>query len=175
MIKGKKISVIGGCGTGKTILVDNLGIDLNLPILHIDGVHYLKNWEIREKEERDNIILEKVSQNEWVIDGTYTSTLKERIQKSELIIYLDYSRLAQCKGIMQRYLKKLGKEKSEIPGCKEQMSWEFLKWAWNWRKNKRNHILNLLKEVDSSKIIIFKYRRQLNKWYYQNFEHKMKI
>ena len=46
-----RISVIGGSGTGKTTLTSNLGNKLNLPIYHIDGIHHLKNWEIRDKSE----------------------------------------------------------------------------------------------------------------------------
>lgn len=77
MLKSKKrISIIGGCGTGKTTLADNLGKELKIPVYHIDGIHHLENWEIRDKKERDKIILEKVSEPKWIIDGTYRSTLK---------------------------------------------------------------------------------------------------
>ena len=36
----KKISIIGGSGTGKTTLSNNLGKKLHLPIYHIDAFHY---------------------------------------------------------------------------------------------------------------------------------------
>lgn len=175
MIEARKIAVIGGSGSGKTTLTTNLGKELKLPIMHMDGVHHLENWQIRDKEERDKIILEKVNSDSWIIDGTYTSTLEERVRQAELVIYLDYSSLAQIKGVLQRYLKNPGKEKPEIPGCKEKMSWKFLKWVWNWRKDKREKVLNAISKVESSKVLIFKNRRTLNKWYYNNFKHKMKI
>lgn len=175
MIEAKKIAIIGGSGTGKTTLAMNLEKELHLSTMHIDGVHHLKNWEIRDKEERDQIILEKVQTSAWIIDGTYTSTLEERVKNAELVIYLDYSSLAQCKGVLQRYLKNPGKEKPEIPGCDERMSWDFFKWVWNWRKNKREKVLKAISQVDSNKVLIFKSRRELNQWYYHNFHHKMKI
>ena len=53
-----RICIIGGSGTGKTTLADNLGKKLKLPVYHIDGIHHLKNWEIRDKNERDKMILE---------------------------------------------------------------------------------------------------------------------
>ena len=53
----KRICIIGGSGTGKTTLADNLGEQLKLPVYHIDGIHYLNNWEVRDKKERDKIIL----------------------------------------------------------------------------------------------------------------------
>ena len=55
-----KISIIGGSGTGKTTLSNNLSKTLNLPVYHIDGIHYLKNWQVRNKEERNKIILRKI-------------------------------------------------------------------------------------------------------------------
>lgn len=165
MIKAKKIAIIGGSGTGKTTLADKLGILLNLPVIHIDGIHHLENWKIRDKDERDNIILEKIKSDKWITDGTYTSTLNERLKKAELVIYLDYSSFSQVRGVLHRYLKNHGKEKPEIPGCKEKMSFEFLIWVWNWRKNKREKVLKAINEINQDKVLIFKNRRQLNKWY----------
>lgn len=171
--KAKKISIIGGSGTGKTTLSENLGRELCLPMCHIDGIHHLKNWEIRDKEERDRIILEKVSEPQWIIDGTYRSTLRQRLESSDVVIYLDYSSIAQVKGVLGRFIKNHGKERREIPGCKEKMSVDFLLWVWNWRKDKRVEIIESLKCVDGDKVLIFKNRRQLNKWYKNEFGKKM--
>lgn len=169
-----RICIIGGSGTGKTTLANSLGKRLNLPVYHIDGMNYLDNWEERNKEERDNMILEKVKEDKWIIDGTYRSTLKQRFERADFIIYLDYSSIAQVIGVMQRYLKDHGKEKDEIPGCEERMTWKFLKFVLNWRKSKREYILNILKDVDENKVQIFKNRRQLNKWYKEKFNSKIK-
>lgn len=73
-----KISIIGGSGTGKTTLANNLGNELNIPVYHIDGIHHLENLEIRDKAERDKIILEKVNEcNKNII-----------IKKKECLSYL---------------------------------------------------------------------------------------
>lgn len=167
-----KISIIGGSGTGKTTLAINLGKELNIPVYHIDGIHHLENWEIRDKDERDKIILEKANESKWIIDGTYHKTLKQRLEKSDLIIYLDYSSIAQLKGVLGRYIKNHGKEKPEIPGCKEKMSFDFLVWVLHWRKNKRSEIIDNINKIDKKKIIIFKNRRELNKWYFNEFAKK---
>lgn len=169
----KRICIIGGCGTGKTTLANNLGKKLNLPVYHIDGIHYLQNWEIRDKDERDKIILEKTNEESWIIDGTYHSTLKQRLEKSDYVIYLDYSTVAQVKGILGRFIKNHGKEKIEIPKCKERMNWEFFWWAVNWRKNKRQMIIEDLQGIDNDKIHIFKTRKQLNEWYKSQFNKRI--
>lgn len=169
----ERICIIGGSGTGKTTLANNLGRKLNLPVYYIDGIHYLKNWEERDKNERDKIILEKTNEDKWVIDGTYTSTLKERLEKSDYVIYLDYSTFAQISGILGRFIKNHGKEKSELLECKERMNWKFFWWTVNWRRTKRYKIINCLQEIDNKKVQVFKTRRQLNKWYKDLFNEKM--
>lgn len=176
MLKDKsKIAVIGGSGNGKTTLTNNLGRMLNLPVYHIDGMNYLENWVPRDKEERDKMILSKIKENKWVIDGTYHATLKQRLENADFIIFLDYSSLAQIKGVLQRFRKQGGKEKPEIPGCKEKLDLKFLKFVWNWRKDKRKDIIENLKSIDKNKVVIFKNRNQLNRWYYKQFNEKMVI
>ena len=170
-----KICIIGGSGTGKTTLSNNLSQNLNLPVYHIDGINYLKNWEPRDKEIRDKIILERTEESKWIIDGTYSSTLQQRIDKSDLVIFLDYSRITQVKSVMQRFIKNHGKEKEEIPGCKEKMDMKFFLFVWNWRKRKRDSIVDIIKNIENDKILIFKNRRQLNNWFYKEFGRKIDI
>ena len=171
----ERICIIGGSGTGKTTLSENLGRKLKLPVYHIDGMNYLPNWEARDKTERDRGILEKVAEEKWIIDGTYHATLKERLERADYIIYLDYSSLAQIKGILGRFIKEHGKERPEIPGCKERLTWKFFWWVVKWRKNKRKTIIEALKEVDDSKVHIFKTRHKLNKWYKEQYKEKIKV
>lgn len=168
-----KICIIGGSGTGKTTLANNLGKELKLPVYHLDGINYFSNWETRDKNERDKIILEKLAEDKWIIDGTYNSTLPQRLEKSDFIIFLDYSSFAHIKGVVSRFIKNRGKEKREIPGCKEQMNSKFFWWVVNWRKNKRNGIIEMIHQIDSNKVHIFKNRKQLNKWYKSHFNKKI--
>ena len=171
----KRICIIGGSGSGKTTLATNLGEKLKYPVYHIDGIHHLTNWQIRDEKERDKIIKDIIKGKEWIIDGTYRSTLKERLEKSDYIIYLDFSTFTQIRGVLKRFIKYHGKERKEIKGCKEQMNWEFFWWVVKWRKNKRKTILEKLSKVDKNKVHIFKTRRQLNKWYKKEFNTKMII
>lgn len=176
MIKNvNKISIIGGPGTGKSTLANNLGKELKIPVYHLDGIHHLENWKTRDKEERDKIILGIVNESKWVIDGTYKSTLEKRVQKSDMIIFLNYSTMARLKGILSRYFKYRGQERTEIPGCKERMKWEFIKLTISWYKTKGNTINEILERNKDKKIIIFKNRRKLNKWYQKVFNKRIEV
>ena len=171
----QKIAIIGGPGTGKSTLAKNLGKEMKLPVYHIDGIHHLKNWEIRPTQERDAIVSEKVKEPKWVIDGTYKATLEERVINADLIIFLDYSTIAKLKGILSRYFKNKGQEKPEIPGCKEKMEWEFIQLTMKWNKTKRKIVKDILDRYKDKKILIFKNRRSLNKWYENKFKKGIEL
>ena len=170
-----RISIIGGPGTGKTTLAINLGNELKLPIYHMDQIAHLPNWIKRTKEERDKIILEKINEKKKVIDGTYKGTLESRIKKSDLVIFLNYSTLSKISGIIKRYIKGRGKEKRELPGCKEKISLEFLKYTFTWNIKQRKKIEDILNKNNKKDILIFKSRKELNNWYEEKFNKKIEI
>ena len=159
-----RISIVGGSGSGKSTLADILSKKLNLPAIHLDAINFNSNWTEIDKTERDNIISEKSSEEKWIIDGNYNKTLKERFDKADLIIWLDYSTFAQLKGIFKRFIKTFNKERPEIPGCKERINFEFLKYIITYNKKKRYLIEDNLKSISNDKILIFKKQKDLNKW-----------
>lgn len=159
-----RIAIIGAPGTGKTTLANNLSEIYGIEAIHIDGIHHLPNWNLRDKEERDRMILEIVAREKWIIDGTYKSTLRARLERAEFIVWLDFSTLGQIRGIMHRYLKNKGVEKPEIPGCKEKMDKEFFTYVLRYNRTKRKSIVENLEGIDKEKILILKNRRQVNKW-----------
>ena len=167
-----RISIVGAPGTGKTTLANELSKIYNIPATHIDGIHHLENWQVRDKKERDEIILDIVEKERWIIDGTYHATLRTRAEKADAIIWLDYSSYAQLKGVVKRWIKSGGKEKPEIPGCKEQLTFKFLKYVSKYNKEKRQIIVDNLEGINKNKIIIFKKQKDLNKWLKKQKESK---
>lgn len=114
--------------------------------------------------ERDNIIKDKANGDKWIIDGNYNNTIKERFDKADLIIWLDYSTYMQLKGIFKRFLKEHNKERKEIPGCKERLKLNFVKYVVTYNKKKRHIIEENLKEIPKEKVLIFRKQKDLNKW-----------
>ncbi len=159
-----RIAIIGGSGSGKTTLADILSKELNIPAIHLDAINYNPNWVEIDKNKRDKIILSKANEDKWIIDGNYNKTLKERLQKADLIIWLDYSTLAHIKGICKRISKNYGKEKADIPGCKERINLKFIKYVISYNKKKRPEIMDLLKDISNEKLIVFNKQKDLNNW-----------
>lgn len=146
-----RVAVIGGPGSGKTTLSDKLSKLWNIPVTHIDGIHHLPNWQIRDKNERDAMILDIVKNEKWIIDGNYKATLQKRLEAADLVIWLDYPTRTMIKGILKRYLSHPGKEKAEIPGCNEKMDFTFFFYTLNYRK-----IKDILLQILLNNLILLK-------------------
>ena len=163
-IPADKISIIGGSGSGKSTLANILSESMKIPVIHLDSINYKPNWIQVDKVERDKIISEKSNEDKWIIDGNYNKTLKERLIKSDLIIWLDYSSYTQIKGVVKRIAQNYNKERSEIPGCKERINLKFIKYVATYNKVKRPEMLEILKDIPEDKLLIFKKQKDLNNW-----------
>ena len=176
MLKGiKKINIIGGMGTGKTTLANRISEELKIPVCYMDALNYGANWKVKNQKKRDKKILQKIKEPTWIMDGTYLSTLENRLKAGDLTIYLDYSTWAQLKGSVGRYLKNHGKEKPEVPGCKDKMTLSFFLWIFRWKRHNRKQIIELINKADKNKIVILKNRKQLRKWFKEMFDKEMEI
>ncbi len=169
-----RISIVGGSGSGKSTLCNILSKELNLPAIHLDAINFKANWVEIDKKERDEIISKKADENKWIIDGNYSKTLKKRFEKADLIIWLDYSTATQLKGIFKRYFQTRNNERNEIPGCKERLTFTFVKYVATYNKKKRYMIVNDLKDIPKEKVLVFKKQKDLNKWL-KEFTHNNDI
>lgn len=169
-----RISIVGGSGSGKSTLCNILSKELNLPAIHLDAINYEPNWVEIDKAERDKIISTKSSGDKWIIDGNYNKTLKERFDKADLIIWLDYSTFMQIKGVLKRFFNTRNSERPEIPGCKEKLDFKFIKYVLTYNKKKRPIIKDYLIDIPKEKVLIFTKQKDLNKWL-KEFTHNDNI
>ena len=84
--KYKRILLIGCPGSGKSTLANRIGKLTSLPVIHLDTIYWLPNWERRSIEEFDELLLNELNKETWVIDGNYNRTLDLRVSYCDLII-----------------------------------------------------------------------------------------
>lgn len=154
-----KISIIGGPGSGKSTLADYLEKILDIPVVHIDTLYENKNWKYENRQEVNNKVLNILKeQHRYIIDGTYTETLKKRLEQCDLIIYLDFSTIKLLKGILKRRIQNKNMDKDDL-GWNEKNSLHFVKYVLTFNLKKRKKIYSMIKE--NKKCVIIKNRKEL--------------
>jgi adenylate kinase family enzyme len=161
----ERILIIGCGGAGKSTLARQLGELTGLPVVHLDKLFWHPGWVESTKEEIDAKIAAALDELQWIMDGNYNRTLPMRIQKCDTVIYLDFSRFACLMGVAKRVLTTYGTVRPDMAeGCPERFDLDFLKWVWNFNKNKREQYYRLLNEAEGVETIVLKNRRAVRKF-----------
>ena len=161
----ERIIIIGCAGAGKSTLARKLGEKLNLPVVHLDKLFWRPGWVQVSQEEFDALHRAELAKEKWIIDGNFNRTMPQRIARCDTIVYLDFSRLACLRGVLKRLLTNYGTVRPDMgEGCPERIDFEFLKWVWNFNKNKRAHYYQKLSEATHAQVIILKNRRAVQKF-----------
>ena len=156
----KRIMIIGCGGAGKSTLARQLGEKTGLPVVHLDKLFWRPGWEHISRDEFDVLHREALMGEKWILDGNFDRTMEERIKHCDTVIYLDFSRFACLYGVAKRILTTYGKVRPDMgEGCPERFDLDFLKWVWNFNKNKRENTYRLLNEAEGIEKIVLKNRR----------------
>lgn len=161
----ERVIIIGCGGAGKSTLARQLGEKTGLPVVHLDKLFWHPGWIESTKEEIDEKILAELKKPQWIMDGNYNRTMPERIARCDTIIYLDFSRFACLMGVLKRVITTYGKVRVDMgEGCPERIDFDFLKWVWNFNKNKRQRYYQMLNEAEGVETIVLKNRRMVRRF-----------
>lgn len=139
--KLKRIAVIGLPGSGKSTFASQLGEILNIPVHHLDRHMFEPDGKKKNKQEFIEIQKAMLSEDAWVVEGCSFSTFEMRFAKADVLIYFHFSRLV-C---FWRLCKRIFNYKQEFGGLRA-VTWEILKYTWNFDKQKRQKIEELRKK-----------------------------
>ena len=159
----KRIMIIGCGGSGKSTLATQLGQRLSLPVHHLDRLFWQPGWKELPKDEWEAKLKRLCADPEWILDGNYGGSMDVRFVVADTIFFLDVSTFTCLLGAFQRYLRYRGHTRPDLTeGCPERLEWEYLKWIWTYRRDRRPKILARLNELsDEKQVIILKSRREI--------------
>jgi adenylate kinase family enzyme len=150
-----KIAVIGCGGAGKSTFSTKLSRIIGIPIYHLDALNWKPGWVPTPKDEWDNIMKNLVKKEEWIIDGNYGSTIDIRLKKADTIIFLNMPTYTCIYRIFKRRIVYNNKSRPDMnEGCPEHLNLDYIKWVWNYNRERRNKILEKLKTYSNQKSVI---------------------
>lgn len=159
-----KALIIGCSGAGKSTFARELARITGLPLIHLDRLFWREGWAATDPAKWRSITAQLLTQDRWIIDGNFTSTMEQRIAAADVVYFFDMPRWFCLWRLAQRYLQWHGRARADMtPGCPERIEWEFLKYVWTFNACERPKIIERLANT-RDKVIVFKSARDVARY-----------
>src|SRR6266516_6178594 len=136
----QRVSVVGTSGAGKSTLAAALARVLDAEFLELDSVFHQADWVPLPTKEFRRRVGDVVAGERWVIDGNYTSKVKDLIwARGDTVVWLDLPRRTVMRRIIRRSFGRVAGRTELWNGNRER--WRNLFWmdkeesviAWAWQ------------------------------------------
>lgn len=136
----QRIVILGNSGSGKSTLARELGMRLDLSVVHLDTLFWAAGWVEPEPQQFRDRVQAAVAPDAWVCEGNYARrTFDLRLPRADLIIWLDTPRLTCLRRVIMRSV--LNRPRPDLPaGCTERLDREFLnflRYVWHFDQEQR--------------------------------------
>jgi adenylate kinase family enzyme len=103
----RRVSVVGTSGAGKSTLSRALAGALDADFLELDSVFHQPGWVPLPREEFRERVAATVAGERWVIDGNYTSQVKDLVwARADTVVWLDLPRRTVMRRIIWRSFRR---------------------------------------------------------------------
>jgi adenylate kinase family enzyme len=162
----RKILVIGSGGSGKSTFAAKLGERTGLPVIHLDSLFWGAGWQETPREEWAARVDELLKRDAWIMDGNYGGTLERRLAACDTVILLDLPRTLCLWRIIVRSMRYRGRSRPDMAeGCNERMTWEFVRWVWDYPRVRRPGVLKKLSELRAGQgVHVLRSRREVRRF-----------
>ena len=164
----KKILIIGCPGSGKTTFSKKLSEKTKIPLVHLDNIFWCGEWKHITREEFDAKLEAELNKDSWIIDGNYDRTLKKRIEFADTVFFFIFPRSLCLWRATKRVIQNYGKTRDDMGGnCVHRFDrnlFSLYKEILSYKKSKSEKYLDLLSQYPNLNIIIFKKKKDINKF-----------
>lgn len=127
----QRIAIVGPPGSGKTTLARQVSELTGIAVIHLDHSFWGPGWHETPFHEWRDVHRELLTQDSWIMDGTYADTIDDRLAIADTVITLEFSRTRCLARVLRRIIRHYGKD-VQAPGCPEKLSLEFLRYVWRY-------------------------------------------
>lgn len=131
LASAKRILVLGSSGSGKTTLSIQLARILNLNMIHLDAHFWNPGWLPTPQADWRAKVATLLRVDNWVMDGTYESTLEMRIPAADALIVLDRSRWGCVWRVLKRKATVDDANRPDAPAG-QKIDRAFLSYVWRY-------------------------------------------
>ncbi|MDI9639464.1 hypothetical protein QM565_27535 [Geitlerinema splendidum] len=89
-------------GSGKSTLAQEVSRATGLPLILVDELMWLPNWQEVALEEQRSIITPILEGDRWVLDTAYGKWCDLAFSRAELVVFLDYPRWLSFVRLLKR-------------------------------------------------------------------------
>ena len=136
----RRAAIVGCPGSGKSTLARRLHDLSGLPLHYLDMLWHLPDGGHVTREEFDAKLDRLVSQERWIIDGTYLRTLPTRIERADVVVLLDLPLETCLEGIRSR----IGRPREDLPWQEAELDPEFARYVERFPEEQLPRIRELL-------------------------------
>jgi adenylate kinase family enzyme len=135
----RRVSVVGTSGAGKSTLSRALAGALGAECLELDSVFHQPGWVPLPRDEFRQRVAAVVAGERWVIDGNYTSQVKDLVwARADTVVWLDLPRRTVMRRIIWRSFRRAAARTELWNGNRERWRNFFsmdkeesvIAWAW---------------------------------------------
>ena len=165
-----KITIMGACGSGKTVLSKKIVDKFHIPYLDLDRLWFVAGGALidpsnpAEKDRVNQIRINKVKsfiiKDSWVSDGDYSRAQAETVQKADTVVFLDIPLTIRIWNHLYRTVMRKDRH-PEISFWKDLL---FVRTIIKRTRQSRPKIDLLLTEYEE-KVIVLKNRKQIEAFF----------
>jgi len=151
-------AIIIGCpGSGKTTFAEKLQKKTGTPLYYLDAIWHKPDRTHISRDEFDLSLGEIFSEEAWIIDGNYASTVEERIKACDTVFLFDLPTEVCLQGATER----LGKERYDMPWIDKELDPEFKRSIETFSTHVLPYIYDVIdRHRQGREVIVFKSRTE---------------
>jgi adenylate kinase family enzyme len=129
----RRVIVIGSPGAEKGALARAIAERLKIPCLELERLYWRPGWRKPTAEEWRAQVTELADREQWVMEGTFPSTLDIRVARADWLVFVD-APMPVCfiRKLKEMIRARRDRKAEAAPGCPPRIDTRLLRFIWTF-------------------------------------------